>query len=177
MPNQNQTLIAPTSSLVPSTQNLNEYKQKLIDKKATAIRVKKMLACFPDYGKAQPEYVAAITETFEFYSDEVQARLAHPVLGLTSRFDFIPTVRQVQIMASEFVEAKPRYQPPQQPEKIISPEEQERVARGLKVLSAQLLGLKEMPVVHDAPRPKRKPLLSDAAKAGLARVRELMSAS
>ena len=87
-----QTPKAPKSSLTQSTENLNAYNGKLKHKKRAAQRVQKLLSFYPDYSKVSPDYVAAMTEAFAYFSDDVQDSLLNPISGLPSTFRFLPVV-------------------------------------------------------------------------------------
>jgi hypothetical protein len=51
-----------------------------------------MLSSYPDYGKAPPEYVLAITEYLAALTDAERAALAHPVEGIAARCKYLPTI-------------------------------------------------------------------------------------
>jgi hypothetical protein len=103
------------------------------------MRVQKLVRIYPDYGKVLPEYIAAMTEVFEAFPEEVQERLLSPLHGLPSQSRFLPVPFDAKelggkIAASLFV-PKPKAD---EPEKIISLDERRRVGEKMLALAKEL---------------------------------------
>lgn len=69
---------------------------------------KKILACYPDYGKAPPEYLLAVTELLSGYDDYVLTELSDLRRGVVARCAFLPTIADIVKMAGEVLAARPR---------------------------------------------------------------------
>ena len=90
---------------------------------------------YPDYGKVQPEYVAAMTEAFEFFTDAVQDRLLSPTSGLPSTFRYLPVVADV-LTAGRAIAALLYVPPPPKPpvvDNVVSLEQRKRILDGFAI--------------------------------------------
>lgn len=54
-----------------------------------------MLGCFPDYGKAPPEYFGAISSVLTNYAVHIQERICDMRHGLPSKLKFLPTISDI----------------------------------------------------------------------------------
>ncbi len=67
-----------------------------------ASRAKLLLGCYRTGDANDPEtYVAAITAVLARYSEEIITRVTHPVTGLPSKKDWLPTVKEVHDACEE----------------------------------------------------------------------------
>ncbi len=67
-----------------------------------------MLLCFPDYGKAPPDYIKSIAEVVGGYSPEMQERLANKIHGIPARCKYLPTVADIVAFVEEYEALLPR---------------------------------------------------------------------
>lgn len=72
---------------------------------------KRILSCFPDYGKAPPEYLLRMTELLASYPPEVQERLVDLRRGIPGRCRFLPTLADIVEMAKELQPPPSRLMP------------------------------------------------------------------
>lgn len=77
---------------------------------------KKLIAAFPDYGKAPPDYLVALTECLTWLSPDEMAALAHPRTGLATVCKYLPTpadvhefLRNREAKANQFKPAPTNY--------------------------------------------------------------------
>ncbi len=91
-----QSLIPLTPSTEPSpkwnVENLKRGKEM----------AERMLLCFPDYGKAPPDYVKSIAEVMGSYPPEVQERLANRIHGIPARCKYLPTCADIAAFVEEY---------------------------------------------------------------------------
>lgn len=62
---------------------------------AAEVAAKKILRCYPDYGKAPAEYVANLMAALQQYPVEIIAKLADLKNGVVSKTEFLPTPKHV----------------------------------------------------------------------------------
>lgn len=85
-------------SLTTSSSSLNGEK---LDRASRLM--KRILGAFPDYGKASPEYLLSITEYLAYLPADEQEALAHPVSGIASKTEFLPTkAKMAEFLADRF---------------------------------------------------------------------------
>ena len=65
-----------------------------------------MLGAFPDYGKAPPNYAAAIAKILAEYPANIQERICDLRFGLASKLKFLPTVSDVVEMADGLLQSE-----------------------------------------------------------------------
>ncbi len=65
-----------------------------------------MLGAFPDYGKAPPNYAAAIAKVLAEYPANIQERICDLRFGLASKLKFLPTVSDVVEMGDKLLQAQ-----------------------------------------------------------------------
>jgi hypothetical protein len=65
-----------------------------------------MLGAFPDYGKAPPNYAAAIAKVLADYPANIQERICDLRFGLASKLKFLPTVSDVVEMGDRLLKAE-----------------------------------------------------------------------
>jgi hypothetical protein len=56
---------------------------------------KKLLATYPDYGKATEGYVLAVIEVFSTYGENVLIELVNARTGLPAKCKFLPTIAEI----------------------------------------------------------------------------------
>lgn len=61
-----------------------------------------ILACYPDYGKAPPEYVVNLIDVISTYPESVMVRLCDLRTGIASKCTFLPTVAEIVAMGNGF---------------------------------------------------------------------------
>lgn len=69
---------------------------------AAKTATKRIMSCFPDYGKAPPDYMVALMDCLTWLSPEELAWVTDPRNGLTTVCKFLPTPGDVH----EFIRAK-----------------------------------------------------------------------
>jgi hypothetical protein len=72
---------------------------------------KKILASFPDYGKAPPEYVVNLAESLSHLSEEDLAVVLHPVTGVASKTKFLPTFADISALLQEHRAKQDQFKP------------------------------------------------------------------
>jgi hypothetical protein len=72
---------------------------------------KRILASFPDYGKAPPEYVLAMAEYLAYVTDSERELLLHPRLGVRARCKFLPTVADCEELLREHEARRRQFEP------------------------------------------------------------------
>lgn len=63
---------------------------------------KMILACYPDYGKAPPEYVVNLIDVLSTYPESVMVRLCDLRTGIPAKCAFLPTVAEIVAMGDGF---------------------------------------------------------------------------
>lgn len=63
---------------------------------------KKILSCYPDYGKLPPEYVVNLADVLATYSEPVLVALCNLRTGIVSKCKFPPTVADVVSFCDAF---------------------------------------------------------------------------
>jgi len=64
----------------------------------------RIIACYPDYGKAPPEYLGSLMRALETYSVDVMARLADLRTGVPSKVKYLPTIADVIELGNKLAE-------------------------------------------------------------------------
>lgn len=73
-------------------------------KRAAEMAAQRILCCYPDYGKAPPEYLVSLMTALEKYPVEVIARLADQRGGIPAKCkQFLPTVGDVVEWGDKFM--------------------------------------------------------------------------
>lgn len=136
-------------------------------KEATRI-AEKILGAYPDYGKAPDGYLLAVTEFIAHLSAEDQEALAHPVTGIVSKSEFLPSIAKIK----QFVDDRGkrlntratgyRYLKPGEEDEIEIPPGERRKAQVLKELGY------DPSVSRDVRQPRRplEPAIIDAIEEG-----------
>lgn len=106
-----------SQSLMPSPMRPSAAQ---VDSSRTA--VKKLLALYPDYGKAPPEYVIGFAEALSHFTASELALLMDPRKGLAARCKFLPTVADAHEIIREERERAERFKPAPTAYKRLGPE-------------------------------------------------------
>ena len=111
------------SSTPPSTESL----RKLRLGSETA---EKILKRYPDYAKAPPEYLAAISTILSTYDYRMQCQLSDIMTGVSARCKFLPTVAEIKELAYEFAPpVQPKYFKPEPDPPPLSPSARARMQK------------------------------------------------
>jgi hypothetical protein len=70
------------------------------------LTAKKIISCFPDYGKAPKEYLLNLVAVLADYPEDVQEALADRKTGIPSKVQFLPTIAVIVEMADTLMAAK-----------------------------------------------------------------------
>lgn len=128
---------------IQSTTDLQKCEQQSTSRAAVkeATRIaEKILGAYPDYGKAPDGYLLAVTEFIAHLSAEDREALAHPVTGIVSKSEFLPSIAKIK----QFVDDRGRrlntratgyrYLKPGEEDEIEIPPGERRKAQVLKEL-------------------------------------------
>ena len=63
-----------------------------------------ILSCYPDYGKAPPEYIVNIIDVVASYPPRVLPVLSNLRTGIPGRFSYLPSVADIVKMADDFLQ-------------------------------------------------------------------------
>jgi hypothetical protein len=86
-------------------------------RKAAEMAATKILRCYPDYGKAPPEYVASLMAALDRYPIDIIAKLTDLQTGLPGKCRFLPVPADVVDMAEKLeAEMKAERQRPALPD-------------------------------------------------------------
>jgi hypothetical protein len=72
---------------------------------------KKILAAYPDYGKAPPEYIINFAEALSYLTADEIAAVTDPRTGVASRCQFLPTIADVHALLRERIEREEKFKP------------------------------------------------------------------
>jgi hypothetical protein len=72
---------------------------------------KKILASYPDYGKAPPEYAINLAEYLSFLTPDEISVVMHTKNGVTARCQYLPTNAEIQACLREHEEKQRQFTP------------------------------------------------------------------
>lgn len=72
---------------------------------------KKILASFPDYGKAPPEYVVNLAESLSYLNEDELSVVLHPLNGVAARCKFLPTFADIFAVLVEHRAKQEQFKP------------------------------------------------------------------
>lgn len=120
---------------------------------------KKILAAYPDYGKAPPEYIVNFIEALSHLSAEEVQVLSHPTTGLAARCKYLPTIADAmdilnehRAKAEQFTPAHTTYRRFRDEDDSDAPWNKETDVERKKRVVAELLGYSPG---HPSHQPKR----------------------
>jgi hypothetical protein len=98
---------SPAPSPPTSKSLTKDLQQNRIERLQSARNIaKQILSRYPDYGKTEVAYVAAIVETIALFAPDIQRGLANLRTGITSRANYVPTSADLIKMGQELEAAK-----------------------------------------------------------------------